>query len=196
MIVVVTLPLIFGISVFNLPNYPTVDEQIHKYNVLIPSPLTPVLWPIFGSAHLTGTYLMVLLAYERYVAICQKQIISMEKTKKYILCVMIICIIFKIPFCWQFEWANETFGSGNFTRNFTIAKRTELLNNHSLLYFPIYCLGAHLIFSFAIPIFCFVLFNCLMIKEVSINTLLNNEWFVHHLPLMTYGLKMTLEARI
>ena len=168
MIVVVTLPLIFGISVFNLPNYPTVDEQIHKYNALIPSPLTPVLWPIFGSAHLTGTYLMVLLAYERYVAICQKQIISMEKTKKYILCVMFICIIFKIPFCWQFEWANETFGSGNFTRNFTIAKRTELLNNHSLLYFPIYCLGAHLIFSFAIPIFCFVLFNCLMIKEVSI----------------------------
>ena len=171
MIVVVALTLQFGISVLNLPNFPTVDDQISKYDVLLPSTLTPVLWPIFGSAHLTGTYLMVLLAYERYVAICQKQIISMEKTKKYILCVMFICIIFKIPFCWQFEWANETFGF----RNFTIAKTTELLNNHSLLYFPIYCLGAHLIFSFAIPIFCFVLFNCLMIKEVSIKTLLNNE---------------------
>ena len=175
MIVVVALTLQFGLSVLNLPNFPTVDEQINKYDVLMPSPLTPVLWPIFGSAHLTGTYLMVLLAYERYVAICQKHIISMEKTKKYVFCIMPMCIIFNIPLCWEFEWANETFGSGNCTRNFTIAKTTELLNNHSLLYFPIYCLGAHLIFSFAIPIFCFVLFNCLMIKEVSINTLLNNE---------------------
>ena len=164
MIVVVTLPLIFGISVFNLPNYPTVDEQIQKYNVLIPSPLTPVLWPICGSAHLTGIYLMVLLAYERYVAICQKHIISMEKTKEYVLCIIPMCIIFNIPLCWEFEWANETFGF----RNFTIAKTTELLNNHSLLYFPIYGLGGHLIFSFVIPIFCFILFNCLMIKQVSI----------------------------
>ena len=168
MIVVVSLPLIFGISVLNLPNYPTVDEQIHKYNVLIHSPLTPVLWPICGSAHLTGIYLMVLLAYERYVAICQKHIISMEKTKEYVLCIIPMCIIFNIPLCWEYEWTTETFGSGNFTRNFTIAITTELLNNHSLLYFPIYSLGANLIFRFIIPIFCFVLFNCLMIKEVRI----------------------------
>ena len=168
MIVVVALTLQFGISVFNLPNFPTVDEQINKYDVLMPSLLTPVLWPIFGCAHLIGVYLMVLLAFERYVAICQKHIISLKKTKKYVLYIMSMCIIFNIPLCWEYEWTTETFGSGNFTRNFTIAITTELLNNHSLLYFPIYSLGANLIFRFIIPIFCFVLFNFLMIKEVSI----------------------------
>ena len=167
MIVVVALTLQFGISVLNLPNFPTVDEQINKYDVLMPSPLTPILWPISGSAHLTGVYLMVLLAFERYVAICQKHIISMKKTKKYILCIIPMCIFFNIPLCWEYGWRTETFESGNFTRNFTIAVTTELMNNHSSLYFPIYVLGANLIFRFFIPIVCFVLFNFLMIKQVS-----------------------------
>ena len=168
MIVVVTLPLIFGISVFNLPNYPTVDEQIQKYNVLLPSPLTPVLWPIFGCAHLTGTYLMVLLAGERYIAICQKHIISLKKTKIYVLCIVSMCILFSVPQCWEFKWMTGTIESGNITRNFTKPTTTELYDDHSLLFYPIYCLGANLIFRAIIPIFCFVLFNFQMIKEVSI----------------------------
>ena len=168
MIVVVALTLQFGISVFNLPNFPTVDEQIDKYDVLMPAPLTPILWPIFGCAHLTGTYLMVLLAFERYVAICQNHIISMKKTKIYVFCIMPMCIIYNIPLCWETGWTTETFGSGNFTQNFTIAVATELLTNHSLLYIPIYSLGANLIFRAIIPLFCFVLSNFLMIKQVRI----------------------------
>ena len=168
MIVVVTVPSMFGIAVLNLPNFPTVDEQINKYNLILPSPLTPVLWPIFGCARLTSVYLMVLLAFERYAAICHKHIIGMKKTKKYVLCIIPLCIIFNIPLCWEYGWVTETFGSGNFTRNFTIAITTELLNNHSLLYFPLYSLGANLIFRTIIPIFCFALFNFLVIKQVSI----------------------------
>lgn len=168
MLVVVALTLQFGISVFNFPNFPTVDEQINKYDVLMSSPLTPVLWPIFGCAHLIGVYLMVLLAFERYVAICENHIISMQKTKKYVLCIMPICIIYNIPLCWDYEWTLETFGSGNFTRNITIAIRAEFLDNHSMLGFKIYRFIADLIFRTLIPIFFFALFNFLMIKRVSI----------------------------
>ena len=148
----------------NLPNFPIVDEQIDKYDVLMPSPLTPVVWPIFGSAHLISVYLMVLLAFERYVAICQKHMISMKKTEKYVLCIIPICIIYNIPLYWDYGWTTETFGSGNFTRNFTIAKTTKSFSNPLL---NISRLVADLIFRTLIPIFCFALFNFLMIKQVS-----------------------------
>ena len=155
MIVVLTLPSMFGISVFNLPNFPTVNEQISKYDVLLPSILTPVLWPIFGCAHLTGIYLMVLLAGERYVAICQKRIISLKKTKVYTFCIVSMCILFNIPFCWEFEWRTDSFESGNFT----ICTTTELFNNHSSLYFQIYGLAANLIIRAILLIICFVVLN-------------------------------------
>ena len=161
MIVVVTVPSMFGIAVFNLPNFPTVDEQIKKYDVLMPSPLTPVLWPIFGCAHLAGIYLMVLLAVLRYLAICKKRIISLKKTKVYTFCIVSVCILFNIPYCWIFEWSTDSFESGNFT----ICTYREGYISLSLVQARV---GANVVMRVIIPIFCFVLFNFLMIKEVSI----------------------------
>lgn len=124
--------------------------------------MTPVLWPISCCAHLTGIYIMVLLAGERYVAICQKRIISLKKTKVFILCIMSLCVLFNIPLCWELEWRTEYFESGNFT----ICTASELVDNNSSLYYRIYRVCANLIFRAMIPIFCFLLFNFLMIKEI------------------------------
>ena len=163
MIVVVTLPSMYGITVLNLPNFPTVDDQISKYDVLLPSILSPILWPMCSCAHLTGIYLMVLLAGERYVAICRKHIIGMKKTKVFTICIVSVCILFNISSCWVFEWKTDSFESGNFT----ICTTSELVNNHSSLFVQVR-VWANVMIRTIIPIFCFVIFNFLMIKKVGI----------------------------
>ena len=66
----------YGLTALNAENYPPIDEQIEKFDILLPSKAYPVISPIFNTFYVNGIYLMILLTIERYYAICHCKSLS------------------------------------------------------------------------------------------------------------------------
>ena len=152
----------YGLSSLNVEDYPSINEQIKEYDVLLYSKAYPVVQPIFWAAYTSGVYTMILLSIERYFAICQRKFLSLKDIKIYSACIVLMSIIYCIPTCWENTWETKEFPSGNFT----VPAKTDLFRDKSSAFFRIYKLGGGLIVHLLIPFISLVPFNFLIIKKV------------------------------
>ena len=130
------------------------DVTFHHSNI----PMTaPVMYPLANMAYTGSIFMTVLLSVERYVAVCLKQELTIRKTIFYIACVSLFAICFCIPTALVFKYEAKD--------GVIYAKRTELICNTTL--YPVYFGVLNGIFRLILLVFCLVVSNIFIFKEVS-----------------------------
>ena len=162
-IVVVILLWMYGLTALNVENYPPIDEQIEKFDVLLPSKAYPVIAPIFNTFYVNGIYLMILFTIERYYAICQQRKLSLKKNKVCMVCIFVMSALYSMPMFWETMWKIVPFKSGNFS----IPYKTDLVSDYSTVYYRWYKSFGGMLTYFVIPVICFLFINILIIAKVG-----------------------------
>ena len=121
--------------------------------------LEPVAYPMWYFANASSIFTSLFLTIERYLAICRHISFSLIKTKMISFSIILICAILTSGMWVSLIWKSEKFSSGNYT----IAVPSEIaMSSHFRIYWT-----ALVIFLFVIPLILFLVFNVLIIKEVS-----------------------------
>ena len=139
--VIVVLLLGYSIEAWNIPSLE----------------MDPILYPLGNISYMGSLSMTMLLSRERYMAVCQKQILTVKKTRTYMGILAVFTILYCLPTFWQLKW--ETI-DGN-----TVSKVTDLACNK--IFRLAYLLVLNFSFRFLLPTICLITFNFLVYKEVT-----------------------------
>ena len=115
-------------------------------------------FPVDVMAYTTSTYLTVLVSVERYLAVCRKKVISIKKTKFYIIYVIVFAICMGLPLLWVYKYEETKDGV-------THLALTELGCNKTFRI--VYLFVVQICQNLILPTLCLIVFNILIFKEVS-----------------------------
>ena len=112
----------------------------------------------FGDmAYMGSLYMIVLLSYERYVAVYQKRELTMKRTVLYIVFVTIFSILYNLPKFWLYVLKTDEDGNAK-------TKRSDF--SCTEMFYKVYFVGLNACFRFIGPTLCLIGFNIFIYKEV------------------------------
>ena len=117
-----------------------------------------IVYPLGHIAYMGSMYLTVLLTLVRYLAVCRKKNVTIEKIKILMAFIFLLVIIYNLPKWMTFRW--ETI---NGVRELKIAKFVC-----DPTFYKVYYAGGNGLFMFILPTLLLVIPNVLMHKEVLI----------------------------
>ena len=86
--VIVVLLLGYSIEAWNIPSLE----------------MDPILYPLGNISYMGSLSMTMLLSRERYMAVCQKQILTVKKTRTYMGILAVFTILYCLPTFWQLKW--------------------------------------------------------------------------------------------
>ena len=122
-------------------------------------PVRANIYPFATTAYMGSLYMIVLLSFERYMAVRQKRQLTIKRTLVYIVSVTLFSILYNVPRFWTLETGKDEIG-------FPKTKRTELSCNET--FYMIYLVGLNACFRYIIPTLCLIGFNIVIYKEVML----------------------------
>lgn len=135
----------------------------HTDNVVQPY-IMVLVWPLVYIAQMATVWMTLLIAFNRYVAICRpfqaQMLCTMNKTRIQLACLGAFILLYNIPRFCEYEIVTETINNETFSYGSETALKTNKYYN--IIYENIlYCL-----FIFLGPLLVLIFFNTCLIREL------------------------------
>ena len=124
--------------------------------------IEPIVYPLSHAFYNISIYLITLMAFERYMCVCwpqkSKSIVTLKKTKIYIICCVFVGLIFTIPrfFQYKYEFNEES-------QSYEVLDTYKTIGESYKLY---YLNWSHMIYRLIIPTISLAFFNISIFREV------------------------------
>jgi len=121
----------------------------------------PITHPLQGFAYICSMYLLILLTFERFIAIYGKsdwKTYMEDKTKTFIGIVILFSLIWNLPKCfkWKWKWETVTQRTGIV---FTVVSKEKSYKDYYATY-------GYAIIGFFIPLVILIVLNSLIVKQL------------------------------
>lgn len=161
---------LFLITAIGIQMYPAMAMYFDLYDQL--KPIYPKMqtygWPIAHMVQMGTTYMMVLIAVNRYIAVCKPLHACTLCSKKQVqLQISIIClciVIYNIPRFFEYNYvAKNNTNSDNHT--YMVTENVGLITY--TVYNYLYEIASYCVFVFLVPLLILIVLNVLLVRELK-----------------------------
>ena len=161
-----SLLLVTIFSIYTIPSFVTYTSWLQGYQAIFPY-VGVCMYPLMRTAQTASIWVTVLIAVNRYIAVClpykASRLCTVLKAKKQLGVVLLFAVLYNIPVFTMYCVAYET--SDNGTTYTAVARNTKL--GSEKLYHIIYDNILYFIFLLALPILILAVLNIRLIKALK-----------------------------